>query len=145
MRFVTAGILAIMVGACSTVPVDRNGWIQPVDAIRAANDDPSYGVRGEFVLTVRSIASDPQESFLDSERDYRDQRNLAIEMPTTLLPALERRLGVPFANLQNRRLVVMGVARRVRIDFVSDGRRSGKYYYQTHVRVDSPTQIRLLH
>lgn len=43
--------------------------------------------------------------------------------------------------LENRRLFVLGMARRVRINLVSDGRPSGKYCYQTHVRVDSPSPI----
>lgn len=145
MRFVMAVIVALLVCACSSVPASRRGWNQPVDAIRGANDDPLHGLRGEFVFTVRASASRRQWSFLDSERDYRDQRNLTIEMPTTMLPALQQRLGVPFRDLENRRLVVLGVAKRVRINFVIDGRPSGKYYYQTHVRVDSPAQIRFAH
>lgn len=142
MRLLMAIIVALLVCACSAVPANHKGWIQPVDAVRAANDDPLYGVRGEFVLTVKALASDQRRSFLNSERNYRDQRDLTIEMPTHMLPALQKRLGVPFKNLENRRLVVMGVAKRVRIDFDINGRPSGKYYYQTHVRVDSPTQIR---
>lgn len=143
MRLLMAIIVAMLLCACSTVPANRKGWIQPLDAIRAANDDPLYGVRGEFAFTVRALASDKQRSFLNSERDYRDQRDLTIEMPTTMLPALQQRLGVPFKDLENRRLVVLGVAKRVRVNFDINGRPSGKYYYQTHVRVDSPTQIRL--
>ena len=141
MRLLMTMAVAVLVSACANVPTNPKGWIEPVDAIRAANDDPTYGVRGEFLVTVRSLGSDRDRSFLNSERDYRDQRNLTIEMPTTMLPALERRLGVAFKDLQSRRLVVTGVARRVRVDFIGDGRPTGKYYYQTHVRVDSPTQL----
>lgn len=145
MRFLIAIIVAILVCSCSTVPTNRKGWIEPVDAIRAASGDPVYGVRGEFVFTVRAMGSDKQRSFLNSQRDYRDQRNLTIVMPTTMVPALEHRLGITLKELEGRRLVVLGVARRVRINFFCNFRRSGKYYYQTQVRVDSPTQIRFAH
>ncbi|MBO9715627.1 MAG: hypothetical protein J7507_02190 [Pseudoxanthomonas sp.] len=142
MRFLTLLVIAISLSACSSVPANERGWIEPVDAVRAANDDPAYGVRGDFVLTVKALASYPERSFLNSETDYRDQRNLTVRMPTSIVPELEQRLGVRFADLKNRRIVVTGLAKRARIDFLEDGRPSGKYYYQTHVRVDSPTQVR---
>jgi hypothetical protein len=143
MRFFVATAIAALISACSTVTPTSDGLIEPVEAIRAANNDPAYGIRGEFVLTVKAIDSYPQWSFLNSEQDYRDQRNLTIKMPTAILPKLEQRLGVTFQGLKSRRLVVLGVAKRARIDFVTDGRPTGKYYYQTHVLVDSPTQVRL--
>lgn len=141
MRMSVAIAAAILVSACSSVPTDSRGWIEPVEAIRAANDDPVHGIRGEFIITVKALNSYEERSFLNSELDYRDQRNLTVRMPTAIVPRLEQRLGVRFQDLRNRRLVVLGVARRARIDFVTDGRPTGKYYYQTHVQVDSPTQI----
>lgn len=142
MRSLAAIAIAFLVCACSAVPTNSRGWIEPIDAIRAANDDPLNGVRGEFLITVKALDSHPERSFLNSETDYRDQRNLTIRMPTSLVPKLEQRLGVRFQDLKNRRLVVLGVAKRNRIDFVADGKPTGKYYYQTHVDVGSPTQIR---
>lgn len=134
--------VAALLGACSTVPANSRGWIEPVDAVRAANEDPGNGVRGEFIVTVRATGAELGRVFLNSEADYRDQRNLTVNLSAVIVPELEQRLGVPLADLRNRRLVVRGIARRVRIDFISEGRPSGKYYYQTHVRVDDARQIR---
>ncbi|MEJ2791494.1 MULTISPECIES: hypothetical protein [unclassified Pseudoxanthomonas] len=142
MRSLVVIAAALLICACSTVPTNSKGWIEPIDAIRAANDDPRNGVRGEFIITVKALDSYPERSFLNSEKDYRDQRNLTIRMPTSVVPKLEQRLGVKFQDLKNRRLVVLGVAKRNRIDFVTDGKPTGKYYYQTHVQVDSATQIK---
>ncbi|WP_460709498.1 hypothetical protein [Lysobacter terrae] len=142
MRLFAAIALAILLSSCSTTPTNSQGWIEPLDAIRAANDDPDHGVRGEFIITVKALDSYKDRSFLNPEQDYRDQRNLTIKMPTAMVPDLEHRLGVKFQELKNRRLVVLGVAKRTRIDFISDGRPTGKYYFQTHVLVESPTQIR---
>ncbi len=141
MRQLMVFLVAAMLCACASVPMNAKGWIDPVDAIRAANDDPSYGVRGSFVLTVKAIGSRQGWTYLDSERDYRDQRNLAIRLPSAMVPKLEQRLGVALDALKNRRIVVLGVARRVRVDFLAGGHPTGKYYYQTHVAVHSPTQV----
>lgn len=138
----TAVTIAALVCGCSTVSTNSKGWIEPVEAIRAANNDPMYGVRGEFIITVKAFDSNPEQSFLNSENDYRDQRNLTIRMPTSITPKLEQRLGVSFRDLKNRRLIILGTAKRMRINFMNDGKPTGKYYYQTHIQVDSPTQIR---
>ena len=142
MRFLVVA-LAALISACSTVSPTSNGWIEPVEAIRGANNDPIYGVRGEFLITVKALNSYEEWSFLNSEQDYRDQRNLTVKLPTAVLPKLEQRLGVPFQELKGHKLLVLGAAKRARIDFVTDGRPTGKYYYQTHVLVESPTQVRL--
>lgn len=144
MRLLMVCAIALLACACSSVPTDSKGWIEPVEAIRAANDDPAYGVRGEFIMTVKGFGADQKWSYLNSERDYRDQRALTIRMPTSIIPELEKRLGVKFKDLAGRRLVVLGTAMRVRIDFLQDGKRTGAYYYQTHIKVDSATQVRLV-
>ena len=41
MRLLVAIAIAALVSACSSVPTNTRGWIEPVDAIRAANDDPA--------------------------------------------------------------------------------------------------------
>lgn len=142
MRLLTIIILAILIAACSSAPTDSRGWIAPMEAIRAANEDPTHGVRGDFIITVKAQAVLENHVYLNSELDYRDQRNLTIRMPLAMVPVLEEHLGVEFGHLKNRRLVVSGVAKRVRIDFIDDGGPTGKYYYQTHVRVNKPSQIR---
>ncbi|MBD9368931.1 hypothetical protein [Xanthomonas sp. XNM01] len=135
-------LLAVGIAGCGSVPERRSGWIQPVEAVQAANDDPVFGIRGRFALTVRAIGTQDDRTYLNSERDYRHQTNLTIAMPTTVADQVAARLQLPLADLRNRRLLVDGQARRVRIAFVeSDGRRSGGYYYQTHVTVRDPAQI----
>lgn len=142
MRLLITIIAAILVSACSIVVTDSRGWIEPIEAIRAANEDPAQGVSGEFIVTVKALDSDKGWSFVNSEKDYRDQRNLTIRMPAAMVPDLEKRLGVEFSELMNRRLVVRGIAKRVRINFTGGGLPTGKYYYQTHVQVEDPSLIK---
>ena len=134
-------LATLLLVACNTVPTNSNGWIEPAEAVRAANDDPALGIRGHFVLTVRAVGSQGDRTFLNSEKDYRDQTNLTISMRTAMAHKVAERLGVTLDQLKNRRIVVLGHARRVRIGLFDEGRPTGKYYYQTHVWVDSPTQV----
>jgi hypothetical protein len=137
-------LIATCMCACSTSPSSSKTWIEPIDAIFGANADPANGVRGEFVMTVRASASVGSWSYLNSELDYRDQRNLTVRLPSSLLPSLEAHLGLGLAQLENRRIVVEGVARRVRIDFLGNGAVTGKYYYQTQVDIERVAQVRVI-
>ncbi|MGB8636328.1 MAG: hypothetical protein WCD36_13775 [Rhodanobacteraceae bacterium] len=144
MRYPIFAVLMLAVAACSSVQTNQNGWIEPVDAIRAANNDPAYGVRGTFVLAVKAIGHKNGKTFLDSEADYRDQRNLSIAIPDAVASDLADRLGTSIASLKGQTILVKGVARRIRIEFFdSQGRDSGKYYYQTHVGVTSASQVQI--
>jgi hypothetical protein len=96
-------------------------------------------------MTVRNVGKTPQGIFLDSETDYRDQRNLVIAMSPRLAAELARQYGSSKRHLlEGKRITVTGVARRVRIDLIANGQPTGKFYYQTHVRVQHAFQIGLL-
>ena len=47
-------------------------------------------------------------------------------------------------ELVNRTIQVAGVAKRTKISFIVGGKATEKYCYQTHVRVDSASQITLV-
>ncbi|WP_369040195.1 hypothetical protein [Stenotrophomonas maltophilia] len=119
------------------------GYIGSEEAVRAAQDDPARGISGTFALAVQAVGSDKGRIYLNSERDYRHPLNITLNLDAALRPALETALGLKLEHLQNRRLLVRGTARRVRIDFITaSGQPSGKYYYQTQVSVSDPRQVR---
>lgn len=67
--------------------------------------------------------------FIGSEADYRDQRCLSLRLAPIASAKLRERLGAdPATALLGHRLRVAGAAQRVRIDFIENGRPSGKYY-----------------
>lgn len=116
--------------------------LHPMEAILKAADVAPAPVSGVFDLTVRAAGFDRGTLYLNSEADYRDQRNLTISIRPTALAALQKRFGSELvARFKGHRILVLGQARRVRIDFIEDGKPSGKYYYQTHVLVVGPDQV----
>lgn len=143
LLFVVTVVLAAA-GCRHVVPASSDLWIDPGEAVlRAAAASPK-GVTGVFAVTVQA-GGRTDEVFLNSELDYRDPRNLSIALSPDVAAELELALGgAPEVVLQGRRILVSGTAQTVRIDFLTAGRPTGKYYYQTHVRVDRASQIRVL-
>lgn len=116
----------------------------PMQAVMMAAEAAPKGVDGVFELEVRGSGRDRFASYLNSEADYRDQRNLTIALSPAATQGLRGRLGAdPVDALRGRRILVTGTARRVRVDFLGNGVPTGKYYYQTHVVVDDAAQIEL--
>lgn len=142
MTAVLAALLAT--GCVSGVSSDQARWLQPAQAIQLAADAAPRGAIGTFSMQVNAIGHQDDATYLNSEADYRDQRNLTVALTPVAAQQLELRLGEPLAvALEHKRILVRGAATRVRIDFTTAGQPTGKYYYQTHVRVTDAVQIQL--
>jgi hypothetical protein len=101
-------------------------------------------VPGAFALHVQAAGRANGNVYLNSELDYRDQRNLSIALQPLAIADLEKRFGQPPDQFFiGKDIVVGGAARRVKIFFVADGSPTDKYYYQTHVVVYDANQIRI--
>jgi len=119
--------------------------MKPDKAVLKAAAAAPRGISGRFDLRVRATGRANGQLYLNSEDDYRDQRNLTIVVPPDVEGHLAGRLsGDPAERLKGHRIRVAGVAQRVRIVFTVGGRPSGKYYYQTHVRLADDGQLKLL-
>jgi hypothetical protein len=142
MRRLVIALLLVSIASCSSTPNNQKGWIEPAEAVRAANANPENGIHGTFVLTVKAIGRQDGRAYLNSELDYRDQRCLTVEMTDAVASKLEEQIGAPIQSLKNQRILITGQARRVRIVFRNDqDADSGYYYYQTHVMVTDPAKI----
>ena len=77
-----ASALCLLLAACvhEQVVVLPPGpaWIDPSSAVQLAAAAPRDGVTGVFAMTVRAVGRDERGVYLNSERDYRDQRNLTV-------------------------------------------------------------------
>jgi hypothetical protein len=100
----------------------------PSEAINKAADAAPAGVVAVFDMPVRRADFDRGTLYLNSETDYRDQRSLTISVPARILAPMRKAHGDDLqAAFMGQRILVYGKARRVRIDFTTNGRPSGKY------------------
>ena len=120
------------------------GCMNPVEAVTYASYlAPKGGVAGDFEMQVQAVGTQNGMVYLNSEKDYRDRNCLTIAMPLILAKGLFRAEDISGieTKLKGKRITVRGIARQVRINFLADGKPTGKYYFQVHVGVTSPTQI----
>lgn len=111
----------------------------------AAADRAPDRVPGVFMLDVQATGRSNGDVYLNSETDYRDPRNLTVRILPKAQEELRKKYGDDFeAALKGKRVEVMGWARRQKINFTAGGMETGKFYYQTHVVMDSAEQILLL-
>ena len=132
--------------SCATGPgvgtSSRSLRIQPEQAVMNAAAVAPNGVNGIFEMLVRATGRQGGNLYINSELDYRDPRNLSIAVPGPVATALAARFGTPPDQfLIGKTIAIRGTARRVRIDFTTNGRPTGKYYYQTHVRLEAPHHL----
>jgi len=146
-----ASLTALLLGCESTLKKDapfarEADWISPMQAIFMAAEAAPAAVEGAFIMEVRGSGSQNGLIYLNSESDYRDQRSLTVSISPRAARQLAQRFGQPPRRaLEGERILVQGAAARTRIDFISaNGWPSGKYYYQTHVRVTDGRQIQVL-
>jgi len=124
---------------------DGETLTSPEAAIHEANAQAPQAVPGRFALHVQSAGRQDGNVYLNSELDYRDQRNLTVAIMPAAMGALARRCGQPPDQFfLGKNIVVDGAARREKIVFMANGMPSDKYYYQTHIVVERGDQIRLM-
>lgn len=130
------------VPALENVNLDESHWILPESAVILAARAAPDVIQGTFAMTVRATGTRNQLAFLNSEAEYQDQRNLTVVLEAGALVDLNRRMGGDaLAKLKGHDILVHGEAARTRIDLSCRGRPTGKYYYQTQIRVTQADQI----
>lgn len=109
--------------------------LSPEQAVMNAAASPG-GTSGIFEFAVRAAGRDRGNIYLNSERDYRDPRNLSVVISPSVAAQLTGRFGAaPDAFLVGKVIAVRGTARKTKILFLANGRPTTKYYYQTHLRL----------
>ena len=99
-------------------------------------------VDGVFAMRVQATGIQGQLTYLNSELDYRDQRNLTVTITPDAARQLAERFGDhPRISLKDKNIRVRGSAIRTTIRFYANGKPARKYYYQTHVNVTDAGQI----
>ena len=134
MRLVVL-VLVLMLAGCS---VTRN---QPstgqfvsasdtMDIIRNAAESAPKGVKGEYLLSIKGTGKQGPVVYLNTELDYRDQRNVTVALHPNIIPQLKSQYGVtPEAFFTGKTILVKWHAQRVRIDFLDAKQKTSEKYY----------------
>ncbi|MBV9044057.1 MAG: hypothetical protein JO348_05350 [Alphaproteobacteria bacterium] len=143
-RPLIAAVLIATLGSAA-IAADPGLPMTPREAVFGAADAAPQGVAGVFRLSIKATGHQDGHVYLNSEADYRDQRNLSIDLCPVALPGLIKKFGSdPERFFLGKDIDVRGVAERVKIIFLAYGVPTEKYYYQTHVVVCSADQITLV-
>lgn len=150
MKFVIF-VLALILAGCSVTakhPTSSEfvSISDTMEIIRNAAASAPEGVMGEYVLSIKAAGKQGPVVYLNTEFDYRDQRNVSVALHPKLIPQLEAQYGVKAEEFFiGKTIRVKGNAHRARIDFIDAQRKpSGKYYFQTHIRIVNLTQIEVM-
>lgn len=144
MKNVVLTFIFLLAGCTSTTLHTTSTFSDPMEIIKAAADSAPKGVPGQYTLQIVATGSQGQYVYLNTEKDYRDQRAITVALHPKVIAQLSAKYGMPPQEyFVNKAIVVNGKAQRVKIAFLSDGKPTGKYYYQTHVRVMDISQLKV--
>ncbi|HJR55764.1 MAG TPA: hypothetical protein VJ798_04230 [Rhizomicrobium sp.] len=111
----------------------------PADAIRLSEQNPAAAF-GTYSFLVRATGSDQGLFFLNSEENYRDGRNLSVEIRPTAQRELQAIHGSDLASVfAGKTIWVRGQARRVPIAY----RGTFQGYFQHRIRIERASQLSL--
>jgi hypothetical protein len=127
---------------------DEVQLLTPNDAIRlaaeVAENRPSIA-DGNYQLFIQATGKQKGHVYLNSEKDYRDQRNVSINLMPQVLNGLKHKYKQePLEFFHGKMIQVKGEPRRVKIWFYYEGKSNGMYYYQTHIVVSDVDQIKVV-
>jgi hypothetical protein len=112
--------------------------------IEQTEESAPKGVIGTFQIPIKAFGTKGNVVYLNSELDYRDRRNISLAILPEAIKELKTRFGENYQSFFiNKTLKVKGMAKRVKIFFISNGRMTKKYYYQTHIRIVTGAQIQV--
>lgn len=145
MKNVFLLFIFLVAGCTSTTSHTTSTFSEPMAIIKAAADSAPKGVPGQYTLKIVATGSQGKYVYLNTEKDYRDQRAITVALHPKVIEQLSAKHGVPPQEyFVNKAILVNGKAQRVKIAFLSDGKPSGKYYYQTHIRVLDISQLKVV-
>jgi len=118
----------------------------PMEIIRSAAESAPIGVKGEYELYIKATGKQGHLIYLNTEHDYRDQRNVSVVLYPNVITQLTAHYGVALDEFfKGTTIRIKGNARREKIVFLNpDQQPSGKYYFQTQIHVTNISQLELI-
>jgi hypothetical protein len=141
-------LLSVLVlSACSTTSKisSYSGLTDTMRLIEKTEMNAPNGVKGSFKFQIKATGQQRNNIYLNTELDYRDRRSITISIHDKAIIDFTKKYGSsPDIFLINKNIEVMGKAKRTKIWFFSNGKKTEKYYFQTHIRITSINQINVL-
>ena len=139
-------LLVFVLAGCTSTTLPPTTATYPLSdsmkIIEAAANAAPKGVVGEYTLRIVAAGSQGHFVYLNTEADYRDQRAVTVALPPPVIKQLTAYYKMPPQEFFiGKKIVVRGKAQRVKIAFLSEGKRTDKYYYQTHIRLMDIAQL----
>lgn len=146
MKYLIVIMLLVLNGCSSSPKVNSNSDITSIMNLIALTEEKApNGVEGTFQLAIKAVGMERNVTYLNTELDYRDRRNITVAIHPRIIRAFIKKYGSsPDKFLINKTIEVTGEAQRMKITFLSNGKRTKKYYFQTHIKVLSLEQIKVL-
>jgi hypothetical protein len=141
-------ILSILVlSACSSTPevALKSEATNIIQLIEQAKRRYPEAVRGTFQIPIKATGSQNGVVYLNSNLDYREPTNITLALAPSTIEAFSNTYKIsPDLYFINKILEVTGKVERIRIYLYKNGKRTRKFYFQTHIRIFSINQIRVL-
>jgi len=137
----------LFLSACTTTPEASSNSVSTdvMRLIEKTEINAPDGVKGTFRFSIKASDVERKVVYLNTELDYRDRRSITVALHPKTITAFTKKYGSrPEAYFVNKNIEVIGVAKQMKVWFFSNGKRTEKYYFQTHVRVKSINQIKVL-
>ena len=145
MKYVFLTLILLLAGCSSTTSHTTSTFSDTMEIIKAAAESAPKGVPGQYALQIVATGSQGQYVYLNTEKDYRDQRSITVALHPKVIAQLSAKYGMPPQEyFVNKAIVVNGKAQRVKIVLLSGGKPTGKYYYQTHIRLMDISQLQVV-
>lgn len=115
------------------------------DIIEKTEAIAPQGLKGEFVLSIKNSGKQSGRIYLNTQEDYRDRRNITVTLEPSFQQAFKAKHDIDIrSHFEGQKLLVRGEAKRMKVWFFSQGKRTEKYYFQTHIVVKKLDQISIL-
>jgi hypothetical protein len=140
-------ILVLFLQGCSSTTPSSSSFaptdiIKLIDVAKRRYPEP---VRGTFQIPIKASGTQHGFVYLNTNVDYREPTNLTLALaPSTLKAFTDIYNTQPHEYFINKLLAVTGQVKRVKIYRYKNGKRTKKFYFQTHIKVSSVDQIKVL-
>lgn len=139
-------LIGLLLTGCASQSPSQQTANSPQQVISMAAEAAPQPVSTTVELQVQAVGNQHGITYLNSESDYRDQRNVSIAISPEAKIKVETIFGGELSKVAiGKHILVKGAAKRVTIWFFdNDGQRSDKYYYQTQIFVSNSAQIQII-